>query len=427
MSSNPWESKSQGLTNVTGIGHPEEVRTELISDGVLQTLEVPPVLGRWFSQSDQDPRGAKTVMLGYGYWQRRFGRDPSAIGRTIQVDAQPRVIVGVMPRGFRVIDQDFDLLIPLAPDPVRQKLAGFGYTGIARLKPGVSLTQADADIASLIPVWMDSWTNGPGSNPHYYKVWRITPNFHSLKQQVIGNVGSVLWVVMATIGLVMLIACSNVANLLLVRSESRQHELAIRSALGASRARIARELLLESLVLGIAGGAIAIGVAWAGLRLLVAAGPADLPRLSEISLDAWSLGFTLLLALFSGLFIGSIPAWKYARTRASLSVDAATRTASAGNERRRSRRLLVIAQVAMALVLLVSALLMIRTFAALRNVEPGIADAAHLETMGIWIPDTLIADTQLVARAQKTIADQLAAIPGVSSVGFAAAHPHGRK
>ena len=190
-------------------------------------------------------------MLSYGYWQRRFGGDRSVIGRAIQIDSQSREIVGVMPRGFRLVDRDFDLLIPLALDRTNQKLGGFGYYGIARLKPGIPLAQADADIARLIPVWMDSWSNGPGTNPHVYEKWRITPNFRSLKQQVIGSVGSVLWVVMATVGLVMLIACTNVANLLLVRAESRQHELSIRAALGAGRMRIARELLIESVSLGL--------------------------------------------------------------------------------------------------------------------------------------------------------------------------------
>ena len=415
-----WTS---GLANVTGVARPEEVRTELVSDGILETLNVPPAVGRWFSQADQDPRGAKSVMLSYGYWQRRFGGDRGVIGRTIEVDAQPREVVGVMPRGFRMVDQDFDLLLPLALDPVHQTLAPFGYNGLARLKPGATLAQADADIARLIPVWMDSWTNGPGTNPHWYEKWRITSNFRSLKQQVIGNVSNVLWVVMATIGLVMLIACMNVANLLLVRAESRQHELAIRAALGAGRGRIARELLLESLVLGVTGGVFAMGVAWLGLRLLVAAGPADLPRLAEVSLDAYSLGFALLLALFSGLFIGSIPAWKYARTRAALTMEASSRTASTSHTHQRSRRLLVVAQVAMALVLLVSALLMIRTVMALRNVQPGFADAAHVQTMRVSIPGQLISDPQMVTRTENSIADQLAAIPGVSSVGFAAAVP----
>jgi predicted permease len=412
-----------GSANVTGVAEPEEVRTEMISDGVLETLETPPVAGRWLSSADQDPHGTKTVVLSYGYWQRRFGGDRSAIGRTIQVDAQTREIVGVMPRGFRLVDRDFDLLIPLALDRTDQKLAGFGFNGIARLKPGIPLTQADADIARLIPVWMDSWSNGPGTNPHYYEIWRITPSFRSLKQQVIGGVDSVLWVVMATVGLVMLIACTNVANLLLVRAESRHQELSIRAALGAGRMRIARELLIESVSLGLLGGVIAIGVAFAGLRLLVAIGPTDLPRLSELSLDARSLGFTLVLSVLSGLLFGSIPAVRYARTRASAMMGGTSRTASAGRSRQRSRNGLVIAQVAMALVLLVSALLMIRTFAALRDVEPGFADPQHLQTMRIWIPDLLVSDPQMVTRAQNNIADKLAAIPGVASVGFAGAVP----
>lgn len=415
-----WTS---GRANVTGVAQPEEVRTAVISDGILQTLEVPPLQGRWFSPADQDPRGSKTVILSYGYWQRRFGGDFGVVGRTLQVDAQSREIVGVMPRGFRMVDQDFDLLIPMGVDRVHQKLAPFGYDGIARLKPGASLAQANADLARLIPRWMDSWSNGPGTNPHYYDRWRIAPNFHSLKQHVIGNVNSVLWVVMATVGVVLLIACTNIANLLLVRAESRQQELSIRAALGATRRRIARELLVESLVISLAGGALAVGVAYASLRLLVAAGPADLPRLTEISLDARSLGFTLLLSVFSGLFFGSIPIWKYARASTLAMVHSADRTATAGRPRQRSRNVLVISQVAMALVLLVSAALMIRTFAALREVEPGFSDATNVQTIRISIPDTLIPDPLLVTRTQNSISDQIAAIPGVTAVGFASAVP----
>jgi putative ABC transport system permease protein len=409
--------------SVTGVGEPEQVRTEMISDGLLQTLDVPPAVGRWFAQADQDPHGGKTVMLSYGYWQRRFGGDRSVIGRVIQVDAQSREIVGIMPRGFRWVDRDFDLLVPLALDRANLTLAGFGYFGIARLKPGVQLAQADADIARLIAVWMDSFSNGPGTNPHYYETWRITPGFRSLKQQVIGSIEGVLWVVMATVGLVMLIVCTNVANLLLVRAESRHQELSIRAALGASRMRIARELLIESVSLGILGGVIAVGMASAGLRLLVAIGPADLPRLSEISLDARTLGFTLALSVLSGLLFGSISALRYARTKASAILGGTTRTASAGRARQRFRDVLVIAQVSMALVLLVSAVLMIRTFAALRNVEPGFAHPEHVQTLHIWIPDLLISDPQTVTRTQNNITDKMAAIPGVTSVGFAGAVP----
>jgi predicted permease len=411
------------LTNLTGVAKPEQVKTVAISSGVLETLEIPPALGRWFNATDQDPRGAKTAMLSYGCWMRRFGGDPGVIGRTIQVDVQPREIVGVMPRGFRVVDQGFDLLLPLAFDPVNEKLAPFFLNGVARLKPGVTLAQADGDVQRLVGVWMDSWSNGPGTNPHWYEHWQITPALRNLKAQVVGNVNGILWVVMATIGLVMLIACTNVANLLLVRAESRQHELAIRSALGAGRARIARELLLESVLLGWIGGILSVGIAWAGLRMLIAAGPTNLPRLSEIALDARSLGFTLLLAVFSGLFFGAIPAWRYARSRTILVLGSGSRTASAGRERQRSRKALVVAQVAMALVLLVSALLMIRTFIALRHVNPGFTDAARVQTLRISIPDSLIADPVMVLRTENEIADQIQAIPGVTKVSFGGAVP----
>ena len=271
-----------GTANVTGITEPEEVRTTSISDGVLQTLNVPPAAGRWISPADQVPRSHQVAMLSYGYWQRRFGGDPSVIGRNIQVDSQTREIVGVMPRGFEVVDQDFDMLIPLALDPRHQILAGFGLNGIARLKPGVTVGEANADIARMLEIWMDSWTNGDGGDSHFYETWKISGAIRPMKQEVIGNVGSVLWAVMGTIGVVMLIACTNVANLLMVRIDGRQQELAIRATLGAGWARIAREVLTECIMLALIGGLAGIGIADAGLRLLAAIGPANLPRLHEI-------------------------------------------------------------------------------------------------------------------------------------------------
>ena len=412
-----------GTSNVTGFAQPEEVHAVNMTDGVLETLGVPPLIGRWLSAADYDPKNANNIMLSYGYWERRFGGDRSVIGRSLMVDSRQRTIIGVMPRGYRLVDQEFDILTPMGLDPHNEPLAGFAYQGIGRLKPGVTIARADADVARLIPVWMDSWTNGPGSDPHWYKVWRIMPAFRPLKQEVIGDVSKLLWFVMATIGVVMLIACTNVANLLLVRAESRQQELAIRAALGAGRARIVRELLVESLALGLIGGLFAIVVAHEGLRLLVAIGPADLPRLTEISLDARSLIFTLLLSVFSGLFFGAIPALKYAGARVRNVFSGAARTASAGRDRQRARKTLVVAQVAMALVLLVSAVLMIRTFWRLRNVDPGFSDAQHLQTLRISVPDSLVSDQIAVTHLQNAIADKLAAIPGVTSVGFAEAVP----
>jgi predicted permease len=408
-----------GTANVTGFAEPEQVRTVLVSDGVFETLHVPPALGRWLSPVDQVANGPRTVVLSYGYWQRRFGGDRTVIGRNIIVDSLPREIVGVMPKGFRFVDADFDVTAPLAFDRGKVILAGFAHRGIARLKPGATISEANADLTRMLPIWMDSWSNGPGTNSHIYETWKITPMIHPLKQEVLGNVGQFLWVVMATIGLVMLIACSNVTNLLLVRVEARQQELAVRTALGASWMRIVRGLLVESVMLGLLGGLLGVGLAYASVRLLVAVGPSNLPRLNEIALDGRTLIFTFVLSVLSGLLFGLIPALKYAGARGDTSLRGAARTVSVSRERHRARNLLVVGQVAMALVLLMSAGLMIRTFAALQKVDPGFSDPPHLQIMRISIPYSLIAEPERVTRAQNAILDRLAAVQGVKSVGFA--------
>ena len=412
-----------GTASITGVAQPEQVNTAQISSGVLETLNVPAVTGQWLSAADQDSHALGRVMLSYGYWQRRFGGDPGVVGRTISVNSQPRVIAGVMPRGFKIANYDFDLLVPLSLDPVKEILAGFSYRGIARLRPGVTISQANADLANLLNVWMDSWTNPAGGDPHWYLKWRITPALLPLKDTVVGSIHTVLWVVMATIGVVMLIACTNVANLLLVRADARQQELAVRSALGAGRWRIARELLLESLTLGLLGGAAGVAVAYAGLHLLTSVGPAELPRLSEISLDGRSIAFTLILSVLSGLFFGAIPVLRYVPSQERVTLIGAMRTASATRERQRGRNLLVVAQVSMALVLLIGAVLMIRTFMAMRNVDPGFSAPASLQVMSLSIPETLVRDSTTVVRMQNSILDKLAAIPGVLSAGFAASVP----
>lgn len=409
--------------NVTGLAEPEQVRVVDVSDGVLQALDVPPSVGRWLSAADQVPSGPTRVMLSYGYWQRRFAGDRTAIGRTIQVDSRPLEIIGIMPRGFRFVDTDFDLIKPFQFDRGKLILAGFGYRGIARLKPGASIAQANADITRMLPIWMDSFTNGPGTNPHFYETWKITPMLRPLKQEVVGNVSAALWVVMGTIGLVMLIACANVTNLLLVRMEARQQELAVRAALGAGWQRLVSGLLVESVMLGLMGGVVGVGLAYVSVRFFAAIGPANLPRLSEISIDARTLGFAFVISVLTGLVFGLIPAFKYAGPRTSLELRSGGRTSSVSRERHRARNFLVVGQVAMALVLLICAGLMIRTFEALRTVEPGFTDARHLQLMRISIPDSLIPEAERVARTQNEILTKLDALPGVTAAAFASDMP----
>ena len=416
---------SAGTANLTGIAQPVEVHAITVSSGLLETLAVPPLAGRWLNADDQKPDGSKSVMIGYGFWQRQFGGQRSVIGQTIRLDAQSWQIVGIMPRGFKVVDSEFDVLRPSPRtfDPRHQIMEGFAWNGVGRLKNGVAIGQADADVSSLIPVWMDSWSDGPGTNSHFFDIWRITAALKPLKQQVIGSIGNVLWLVMGTIGMVLLIVCTNVANLLLVRADSRQQELAVRAAMGAGRGRIARELIFESLVLGAVGGAAGIAVAYAALRLFSAIGPANLPRLSEISLSLESLCFTAGLSILSGLFFGSIVSLKYSRVGPGAALRGSSRTASAGRDRHRSQNVLVVAQVAMALVLLVCAGLMMRSFAVLLNTQPGFSTPEHLQTMRVAILQSIASDPVAVTRTQNEIADKLAQLPGVSSVGYAADVP----
>jgi predicted permease len=418
---------------VTELGEPEQVSATGISGGVLETFDVPPAAGRWLGPAEQDGperplpgvfRAYSTVMLSYGYWQRRFGGDPSVVGRTIMVDTRPKEIVGVMPKGFRVVDDDPDMIFPLAFDRARITLgAGFIYHGVGRLKPGVTLAQANADLARMVPIWLDQWSDGSGTDRRAYETWRVTPDLRPLKQEVVGGVADVLWVVMTTIGLVMLIACANVANLLLVRAEVRQRELSLRAALGAGRARIVRGLLVESMLLGVVGGALGVGLAYAGLRLLLAIGPANLPRLGEISLDWRALVFSAVVSLASSVLFGLMPALKYTGTRIAATLGNLGRAVSASRERHRARNVLVVVQLAIALVLLVSAGLMIRTFESMRTAEPGFTEPEHVQIFRVFIAGASVGDTVQTARMQNDIQDALEAIPGVTSAAFAGAMP----
>jgi predicted permease len=412
-----WSSRPAA---VTGVGEPEQLRSIAVSDGTLQALGVPPQLGRRFAATDQNPGGTPTVMLGHGYWQRRFGGDPNVMGRLITVDAVPHEIIGVMPRGFRVVDTDADILVPLRLDRTRLTRQGFAFLGVARLKPGATIAGANADLATMLPTWLNGW---PGGSTQFYESMQITPDIRPLKQEVVGAVSRILWVVMGTIGIVLLIACANVTNLLLVRAEGRQQEVAVRAALGAGSWRLTRELLLESVLLALVGGLLGIAVAYGALRLLVSIGPVGLPRLYDIALDARALAFALLVSLSAGVLLGLAPALKYPRRRIAAALHGVGRTVGISRERHRTQNLLVVAQVALALVLLVGSGLMIRTFQALRAVEPGFTNPEQLQIMRIVIPAPTVAEPERVVRLQHAIVNSLAAIPGVVSVGYVSSMP----
>jgi predicted permease len=414
---------TEGAASVTGLAEPERVTVLRVTDGVLSLLGVPPTLGRTFSKQDDQASSPPTVILSHGYWQSKLGGDPAAVGRRLTVDGEAREIIGVMPRGFRFLDVKSALILPFRFDRAKVHLGNFSYQSVARLKPGTTLAQADADVARLLTLSFDRFPAPPGFNKKMFTEARIAPRLRPFKQDLVGDIGNVLWVLMGTIGLVLLIACANVANLLLVRVEGRQQELAVRVALGASWGRIARELLSESVTLGLTGGVIGLGIAYGLLRLLVFLAPANLPRLDAIGLDPAALLFTLVTSILAGLLLGLIPVVKYAAPHVATGLRSASRSSSASRERHRARNGLVVVQVALALVLLVGSGLMVRSFRALRDVQPGFARPEEVLTLRISIPEAQVKDEEAALRMQQAIQDKVAALPGVVATGLGTGIP----
>jgi len=415
-----WAERS---VTITGLAEPERVSAIRVTDGTLPILGITPQLGRTFSAQEDREGAAQTVVLSHAFWQSRLGGDPGAIGRRLVVDGEASEIIGVMPREFRFLDVRAALFLPMQFDRSKVSLGQFSFGAVARLKPGATLAQASADVARMLPIAFESFPAPPGFDKRMFEDARIAPNLRPFKRDLIGDVGKVLWVLMGTIGMVLLIACANVANLLLVRAEGRQQELAVRAALGAGWTELAREILLESLTLALAGGVLGLGLAYALVRLLAFLAPANLPRLDAIAIDPWVVLFTLVISLAAGVLLSLIPIFKYAGRRVAPALRSGGRSASQSRERHRARNGLVVVQVALALVLLVGSGLMIRSFQALRDVEPGFARPDEVQTLRISIPEKQVNDEEAAARMQQAILDKLAALPGVVSAGMSSSIP----
>jgi putative ABC transport system permease protein len=409
--------------SVTGHGEPEQVRGLLVTERTLPLLGIQTILGRGFSHKDVLPGSPETVLLAHNYWQTRFGGDPSAVGRRIMVDGTAREVIGVLPQSFRFLNSNPSLIEPFQFDRNKLRLGNFSYQGVARLKPGTSIAMANADVTRMIAIANRSFPAPPGYNVKMFEDARIGPNLRPLKQDLVGDIGGMLWVLMGTIGMVLLIACANVANLLLVRAEGRQQELAIRAALGAGSFEIARELLIESVGLALMGGVLGLGLAAVALRVLVAYGPANLPRLDEISLDPLVLLFTFAISLAAGVLFGLIPVFKYAGPRLANALRSGGRTLSVSRERHRARSVLVVVQVALALVLLIGSGLMIRTFQALKQVQPGFTAPEEVQTLRLSIPEAQVKDPERTVRMQQDILMKIGTLPGVSSAAMISISP----
>jgi len=406
--------------NLIGGPQPDRVEVTRVSPEILELLGVAPALGRPFNPSDAEEGSPSVAILTHATWASRFGQDREILGRSVEFDGASTEIIGVMPPGFVFPDPEPVALLPLLVDP-DGAFGAFGMGGIARLSAGLTLEQAAGRVREL-QVRIPEYFGGDLSADFLEQAgWSVS--VLRLQDILVGEeVASALWVVLATVGLVLLIACANVANLFLVRAESRQKELAVRTALGATRSRIATAFLTEALLVGAAGGAVGVLMAWSGVRLLVTRAPVELPRLHEVGVDASALAFAAAISLAAGLLLGAIPLLRYSGGSAASGLHQGSRGSTDGRERHRARNTLASAQLALALVLLVGSGLMLRSFQALRSVELGF-DPAGVLTVGLSLGERV--DDAEGAAFYQQVADEVAALPGVESVGLTTLVPVG--
>jgi predicted permease len=412
--------------DVIGCGTPEHVRVLDVTDGTLPLLGVSPALGRLFTREDDSPGAAQTVILTYPYWQHRFGRASSVIGSSITAGGVPREIIGVLPQTFHFLDQkDPSLILPMQWDRATTTFGSFEGNAIARLKPGVSRQETTADLERLLPVAIRTFPPPAGLSATFFQSMQLKPRLIPLKNEVVGNVQNVLWILLASTILVLLVACANVTNLLLVRVQGRYHEFAIRYAIGGARKGISADILLESSLLGLAGSLIGLLLALGAMRVIVGLGATNIPRIRDIGITPSVLLFTFAIAVITSLLIACAPILK--STSPQLLSDLQEGGRSVGNGRRGqgTRKALVILQVAFSVVLLICSGLMIRTFRAMMNVSSGFTSPETVQTFGFYIPETQIPDTspELVIRMDEAIVQKIASIPGVSSVSIGRSVP----
>jgi predicted permease len=393
----------------------ERVNAGVVSASMFGVLRATPLLGRTFRDDDDRPTAPRTVVLSQRLWERKFGSDRALIGKQLEIDGVAREVVGVMPADFDLPAENTDLWLPISIDPSNTASAAFDYRGIGRLEPGVSVDAAVADLQRLLPHVPEAY---PGRlTVQAIKQIKMQAVVRPLRDVVIGDVGRVLWVVLGAVGCVLLVACANVMNLFLVRAEGRQHELAVRRALGAGRRALAAEHIVEALILAAVGGVLAVGVAIFGVRALrTLQGTVAIPRLAELNVDGAVVGVVAGITLLSMLFVSLIPAFRAASVASSAALGEMGRALTAGRARHRARHVLVVAQLALALVLLTGAGLMARSFARLRAVPSGIkADRAF--TFRVALPRAMYDDSGSAARFIVRALDEIKGVPGVEAAG----------
>jgi putative ABC transport system permease protein len=396
--------------NFSEQGDPERLDGGRVSANFFDTLRVGPALGRTFVSEEDEPGRNRVVVLSYGLWQRRFGGDPAVVGRDIVLSGQSYVVIGVMPQGFQFDDNDLWRPLALARESFAPNQRGSEYLKvIARLKPGISIAQAQSEMDTLA-------ANIKDNNPDFYPKeggWGV--GVTSLHEETVGSIKPTLLILLGAVGFVLLIACANVANLLIARAAARQKEIAIRTALGASRVDLIRQLLTESLLLSLAGGAVGLLLAIWGVRGLVTLGGKSIPRSQEIGIDARVLGFTVMVSVLTAILFGLVPAIRASRCDLQTTLKEGGRGSWSGTKTR-ARSLLVIADVALSLVLLIGAGLLIKSFSRIQSVSPGFESKGVL-TMQLSLPTFKYREAPQIKSFFETTLEGIRALPGVQSAG----------
>jgi len=402
--------------NLTGGGEPERVDGAIVTASLFPLLGASAAIGRTFLAAEEQPGRNDVALIGHGLWRRRFGANPAIVGQVVSIDGRPTQVVGVMPPRFQFPDPAIEIWKPLLldADAVSDDNRGsHGYTALARLRPGATLSEAQADLAGVTATFK-------AEHPLNYRTG-FSVALRPLQTEIVGDTGRPLLILLGAVGLVLLIACANVSNLLLARSASRRREIALRTALGASRGRLVRQLLTESILVALAGGAAGLVLAWWGVDLLIALGPDTIPRLREVTLDARVVIFTALVSLATGVVFGIVPALR----ASGASLGDALKEGGRSGERAmlgRAGRVLVVSEVALSLVLLVGAGLLVHSFARVQNVEPGF-DARGMLTLRLSLPESRYTTFEQGDRFFDALFAALRARPDVDSVAAANALP----
>jgi len=406
------------VTNLTGEGTPEQIQMTRASADFFRLLGADMVRGRSYTHEEDLPKAPKTAVLAYGFWQRRFGGDPKVIGKRITLSGEIYEIIGVVsPHLDIAIEEPPDLYVPFQLDPYRDDNAHY-FTVIGRLKPGITMPAANAQLQAGYPEYKRM-------HPLPFDFPQIGFGVQNLREAIVGSVRNSLFILLGAVAFVLLIACANVANLLLARATGRKREIAIRAAVGAGRGRIMRQLLTESVMLSVAGGVVGLAAGYAGIRAILRVSPGNIPlipRGGSVGLDWRIVTFTLGLSLITGILFGLVPALQSSRADLNSTIKESSNRSGTGLRHHKTRALLVITEMALALVLLVGAALLIRTFLAIRAVNPGF-DAQNVLTMRMSLTGPQFGKAAGVAQLAREGVRRIRALPGVEAAGFTCCVP----